>query len=324
MQRLGGFLIDKGLISSQQLAEALLEQLKKTPPSLGVLYENGSLGAQDVLDILRLQGDKFMDFRTACVKLELWRDEYDVALQSELALKRPKLGQILIEKDWLDPQRLLAELHGFQAYCEENTFSHELKKPLAVVPINKAKQTTSVGEELPVARAEFNPSFANVEAESVPDYLDLFSEEKKNALEITILSVESLGDDDKLADDVYETLDAFFGEYHSLKGAARSIGAALTERLIHEAEDLLTFFKRFSSKVETNDFVQLGSINLQVLDLLWALRDELLTAATEEQFWANDSSQLSYLSLLDDLHKMLWALNSRGYEVSLDEVNDMF
>lgn len=320
MDRFGNFLIDTGLISQAQLAEALLEQVTQTPASIVVLYENGTLSAEDVLNILTVQNEELMDFRSACLKLDIWTDDFTQELRESVSKRRPKLGEIIVEKGWLFPQKLFGEIHKFKAYCAKNNLCSKLEHPEQQVDDTDTLAATAT----PPTKVDFNPNFAHLEEESVPDYLDIFSEEKKSALELIILSVENLKEAGEAVGPVYETLDAFFGEYHSLKGAARSVGAALTEQLIHEAEELLTFFKRFSEKVSSDDFAKLSGINLTVLDLLWDLREALLEEATEEVFWQEKTTQTSYVALLSDLRQMLVELVSRGYVVSIDDLNDEF
>ncbi len=325
MKRFGDFLIDTGLISIEQLALALLEQLKSTPPSLVVLYENDCLDAQQVIDILALQSEERIDFPSACEKLNLWREEFVGVLQLETTRKRPKLGQIIVEKAWVDPQKLLAELHRFRIWCEENQISNKLKTPVVLASDTNKAQSDQLAPEpsaAPVSYNEFTPVFDHIEANSIPDFLDLFSEEKMNNMELTILSLESLAEADPEV--AYKILDAFFGEYHSLKGAARSVGAALTEELIHKSEDLLTFFKQFSTKTDATDFALLTAINLSILDLLWHLRDDLQEFTSEESFWQEEATRFQYLSLLDEIQQTLQKLHDRGYELSLDDISDAF
>ncbi len=323
MKRFGGFLLDTGLISTAQLAEALMIQIENTPPSVSVLYKNGEIDAEQVLKILTLQSQENIDFPSACSKLNIWRSDFSNVLRRRVAQTRPKLGKILIDKGWVEPQKLLAELHRFNSFCNEQQFASQLETP--ILSANNGSDEPSKKSSTEVSDAElpeikFEPIFTHVEIESVPDYLDIFSEEKKNSMEITILSLENIAG----SDEMYNTLDAFFGEYHSLKGAARSVGAALTEELIHQAEDLLVFFKQFSSQVSGDDFVDLTAINLKVLDLLWDLRNALMDNATEELYWNEKNSRVQYLDLLKNIHKRLRQLDNRGYELCLADLDDQF
>lgn len=329
MRHFGEFLVHKGILSTEQLAQVLIEQLQSTPSSIAVLSENGCLGTQAVLDILSLQSQERLDFRSACINLNLWDDIFEEKLQAEIYRARPKLGQLVINKGWVDPQKLLCELKEFQSYCTDNQLTNELQTPpaieaAAITHNGDSEQTALVNSSPREGETEYHPEFGDIEMDSILDYLDLFSEEKKSTLESIILSVETLMEGNVLAANAFEVLDMFFGDYHSLKGAARSVGAVLTENLIHESEDLLTFFKQFAEKVANQDYINLSEINLSVLDLLCELKSELAGFGTEEGFWGETSARSRYLVLLARLHKMLGELQSRNYQITLDDVGDLF
>ncbi|MCJ8339640.1 MAG: hypothetical protein MJK10_14315 [Pseudomonadales bacterium] len=320
MKRFGGFLIESGQISVRQLAQVLIEQINNTPASVEILYRESQLDAEQVLDILSLQQDEKLDFPSACAKLHYWREDFAFIIRRETIKARPKLGQLMIDKGWIEPQQMMGQLVDFKAHCEQNQWDDALTTPIAAVePMAKTDTAESLAA---LPEFEFDPVFSNIAAESVPDYLDLFCEDKKNNMKLTILSLESLADADSSA--VFETLDAFFSEYHSLNGAARSVGAALTEKLIHQSEDILAFFKQFSINVNSDDFANLTAINLSVLDLLWGLREQLVECASEEAFWMQSSSREEYMSLLQKMQLMLQQLNGRGYQVALDDISDEF
>ena len=327
MKHFGNFLVDRGIISSSQLVQSLFEQLQSTPPSIVILHNRDCLGTQEVLDILSLQNEEQVDFRSACGELGLWEERFEKVLQSEISRERLKLGQILINNGWADPKQLLSDLMDFQSYRTKNNSDHKLEEPKSFdsrVVVSIDSPIPSSEEANPEIDSDYSPAFGQIESDSILDYLDLFSDEKKSLLESTILDVELLKDAEGLAGNAFEVLDIFFGDYHSLKGAARSVGAVLTEKLIHQAEDLLTFYKQFSEKVKSQDFVNLSEINLSVLDMLWELRTELSSFSTEEVFWGEDSTRKRYLLLLKDLQALLLELQGRNYQVSLDDVSDMF
>ena len=120
MKRFGGFLIETGIISVEQLAQALLAQIKDTPASVVILADNGYLDAQQVIDILSLQNEAHIDFPSACRQLKLWQTEYSEIIRKKVLKNRPLLGQIMLEKGWIIPQKIMAELHRFQDYFQHH------------------------------------------------------------------------------------------------------------------------------------------------------------------------------------------------------------
>lgn len=320
MKLFGNFLLDAGLISAENLAQALIEQVKQTPSSLVVLYEHKRLDAKQVLDILMLQNNENVDFRTACIALNIWRDEFIDIIKAELAQKRPTLGQILVEKGWLEPLVLLPSLKQFHSYRAENNNNFALFSESNFQELKPQKNSPELITEI---FSGFEPDFTQVHISNAAEYIELFSEEKETAMELAILSIESLSNN-KSIEPAEEILDSFFTDFHSLKGTARGVGAILTENIIHEAEELLTFFKRFLHQVENSDFIALSSVNLIVLDVLHTLREELINSGSEQKYWEQADLKQKYLSGINDIQILMKEMEDRGYKIDLEEVRDMF
>ncbi|KXF82444.1 Hpt domain-containing protein [Enterovibrio coralii] len=317
MKLFGRFILDEGLVSAKDLADAMVEQVSQTPHSLEIIYQKGLISPEQLLDIISLQNDEHLDFRTACIRLDIWRTEFIDIINDEVAKRRITLGQLLVDKELVEPNKLLSVLKQYHVYRAENNNDFALFSENTLLDLNEGENDKSAQEIV------FEPDFSQVQLSNLPDYLDLFSEEKEIELEMQILAIESLGNAEQDVDPE-ELLDQFFTEYHSLKGTARGIGAILTENIIHESEDLLTFYKRFLHKVESSDFAALAATNLKVIDVLGHLRNEMIDTGTEESFWRKPELKARYLKALNDTKRLFVELESRGYQVDLDDVRDMF
>ncbi|NGN97442.1 hypothetical protein G5S52_07110 [Grimontia sp. S25] len=317
MKVLGSFLLEAGLISASDLADAMVEQVRKTPHSVEILYEKGLISPEQLLAIVTLQNDENLDFRTACLQLNIWKSEFIDIINKEVEKRRGTLGQLLVERELIDPPVLLSVIKQYHAYRSENNNDFALFSENAILDL--AEESGSDG----APAINYEPDFSQASEGNTSEYLDLFSEEKEIALELMILAIEKLGSD-KSEDSPEELLDKFFTEYHSLKGTARGIGAVLTENLIHESEDVLAFYKRFLHKLESSDFSALAAVNLNVLDVLSQLRNELVVAESEQSFWGKEDKKAKYLKVLEDIHKLNHELQGRGYKVDIEEVKDMF
>ena len=315
MKRFGGFLIESGQITVNQLAQILIEQINNTPPSVEILYRESYLQAWQVLEILSVQRDENLDFPTACIKLQYWREDFSFIIKRETAKARPKLGQLMIDKGWIEPQQMMAQLMNYKAHCERLQRDENLTTLVAV------EETVVAAGSEQLTELEFAPVFGVIEADNIPDYQQLFCEDKKNNMKLLILSLESMADAD--SNTVYRALNAFCGEYNSLKAAARSVGAALTEKLILQSEEILIFFKRFAINIEREDFSNLAAISLSVLDLLWRLREQIVECASEEFFWLKNSSRKEYMVLISKMQQMLLQMDSRGLQCSPADCRDI-
>ncbi|WP_028022330.1 Hpt domain-containing protein [Enterovibrio calviensis] len=317
MKLLGSFLLDFELISAKDLADVMVEQIRQTPNSLDIIYERQLITPEQFLSIVSLQNDEHLDLCSACIRLDIWRNEFFDVINEEVAKRRSTLGRLLVEKGLVEPHVLLPILKQYHAYRAENNNDFALFSENTLLDLNESEAE----ESAPLV--QFDPDFSHVQASDPSDYIDLFSEEKEIELELVILAIESLGSDKNEADPE-ELLNQFFTDYHSMKGTARSVGAPLTENLIHESEDLLTFFKRFLHKVNSADFAALAAVNLKVLDALSNLRNGMISSGSEEDYWQATESREKYLKTLGDIKRLNEELENRGYEVNLEDVQDLF
>ena len=312
MKLFGRFLLDENLISASDLADAMIEQIKTMPNNIVILYEKKMINSKQILDIISLQNNESLDLRSACIQLGIWQHEFTNMIQEEVLKQRIPLSQILINKGLIKPQVILPVLKKYHAYCAENSNDFTLFSEIDDIE-NEQKNT--------IQKIRFEPDFSQVKINDLSEYLAFFSDEKIVSLELAILVIEGLADN---TEDAEERLDSFFIEFHSLKGSARAIGAILSENLIHETEDVLSFYKRFLHKIEKNDFVLLAAANLHVLDVLGHLRNALISSGSEEGFWSNQAHKNHYLKVLSEIKSLNCKMNSRGYVIDIEDVREMF
>ncbi|MEZ8030349.1 Hpt domain-containing protein [Enterovibrio norvegicus] len=317
MKLLGSFLLDFDIISPKDLADVMVEQIRQTPNSLDILYEKALITPEQFLSIVSLQNDEHLDLCSACIRLDIWRNDFFDVINEEVGKRRSTLGRLLVEKGLIEPHVLLPILKQYHVYRAENNNDFALFSENTLLDLNESEA------EETAPNVHFDPDFSLIQSNDFSDYIDLFSEEKEIELELVILAIEALGSDKNEADPE-ELLNQFFTDYHSLKGTARTAGALLTENLIHESEDLLTFFKRFLHKINNADFAALAAINLKVLDVLSNLRNEMISSGAEEHYWAHAESREKYLKTLGDIKRFNEDMENRGFEVNLEDVQDLF
>jgi len=302
-------LIETGLLDTKTLAEALLEQLKSTPPAISILFDKGLITPKQVVEILELQELEALSLKQACDALALWNDDFQEVIS---AANRKPLSKILLDSGAVDPKSLLQNLEAISNNLDTSDGTFELK----LVKAPDASISTVDG-------FEFEPVFFNAEeviASPIIDYVDLFNDEKHEQMEEEVLSLRTLASELEID----ETLDSIFRNYHSLKGASRSISAPITGEIIHLAEDLIAFFKTHHKSLSKDDFSTLITINLQVVDMIWELRNRLEAEKTEESFWTDPDSQSQFIETASKITHFNNELESRGLSVDLDEMEDLF
>lgn len=317
MKIFASFLLDSGLLSAADLADAMIEQIMKTPHGIEIIYAKRLITPEQLLTIITLQNDEHLDFRSACLQLNIWKNEFSDIIEKEISHHRMTLSQILIEKGLIEQKILLPTLKQYHAYCTDN--NNEFALFSEIIPVTSQQVTENNTDHT----REFQPDFSLVQITNLADYIEIFSAEKEIELELKILAMERLSREDN-NDSAEEKIDDFFIDYHSLKGSARAIGAILTENIIHESEGLLSFYKRFLHKLEKADFAALAAINLVVLEVLSNLKNEMITSGGEHHFWSDTHHKASYNKALSDIKALSNKMNNRGYEITLDEVQDLF
>jgi len=109
----GEYLIDKKLINEESLIEALIEQVCLQPPVSKIVYDNKYLSTEQILKILKIQQEKKIDFIQAARQIELWSDHIDTQVTNKLNEKRLPIGEILLQKKYIQVDQLSHALDEF-------------------------------------------------------------------------------------------------------------------------------------------------------------------------------------------------------------------
>lgn len=307
----GEYLLESGLITEGQLLDAVFEQIKDLPTWAEVIRSRGWMSESDLLRIFATQAKCNLDFRVAAKQCDLWNDELDQKVEAELQKIRSPIGHILIRKGLISLDRLSSALTNFG---ELSKALAEIPKPEAtLIPFPEAN-ASPVATDLP-----FIPEFCSIEGPVVGEYAELLNEDKRGEIEKTILQWESTQ-----GEALEESLRNMYREYHTIKGSARFLKANLTEKLIHETEEILSLSTRFASRLNASDFERLTSVNLAVCDLIWELRDALSQTGSEESFWLAQETQQKYKAHFLKLMEFHKELEGRDYSVDLDALKDAF
>lgn len=317
MKFFGDYLIEKGLVTEERLVEALLDQVKALPTVAEIVVEKSWLDKGSILKVFGLQSSRNLEFRQACKELGLWKDQYDFEIKKEITRQRTPLGHLLCKAGVLSAEILSKNLEEFIAL---QSTGKAPESPAPVVELPKIEVAPTIPEEV------LNPEFQKVDESIAADYFELLNDDKRAELEKDVLVWETLGRDPsgQNLQDIDASFQRVYRDYHTIKGSARFIRADLSEKIIHRAEDLISFCKRFSQYLAPADFEKLTSLNLKVFDLVWDLRDRLRGEGSEESFWTNEAQRSHFLEVLKALKIFNDDLESRNYEISLDQVKDAF
>ena len=114
-----------GVISAEQLVDALEEQLNSLVPIGQLALEEGVLSARDIFDVLQAQNDSPNErFGDLAIEMRLMtRDDLMRLLMIQADRKRP-IAEILVEQGILDERQATSELAAFR---------HAVSRPQRIV-----------------------------------------------------------------------------------------------------------------------------------------------------------------------------------------------
>ena len=142
-----------------------------------------------------------------------------------------------------------------------------------------AVAASSVNEGLP-----FKVIFHHADRVAVRDYVESFSQQRRNEVERVIFAFELFAADPKGRVPMSDAVQSLYKDFRSLKGLARTVHAALTMNLLEEAESLVYVANDLDGFLipKVADF---SIITAEVLELVWEIKESMADCGTEEDCW---------------------------------------
>ncbi len=109
----GEFLLDRGLVSSEQVIAALNEQRQSRPFTGVVACEMGYLDAREILEVLHNQMVYQGRFLDTAVELGFMSGEQATAVLREQGNRKTLLGKVLVQMGALTEVQLRRAIHDY-------------------------------------------------------------------------------------------------------------------------------------------------------------------------------------------------------------------
>ncbi len=242
------------------------------------------LKEEAILRVLQEQIASNSTFVEACKKLDLWSDELATKYNSH----NQKAADVFINS--LTKENLLGEKH---------------------------KPKTQIAES-------FEVHFIIMDSGLTADFAETFDDRCAQSIEGHLLDLEKMASDPQQKLQFEEIMRSLYRDLHSIKGTARFISAALTEKLIHASEDLLGFAQQFHSQLSRDDLKNVFNQILKSIDIALALRKPIVEKQSEEPFWQDAASKNNYLSHLRNLQILKKELDQRGLQIKISDIASEF
>lgn len=288
-------------MNQDSLLQALVTTCEQISSLERVALEDDWFDKKTLVRIFSYQIQKGSSFEGICQELGLWNPE----IATKAALHQEAV------RDWF-----------IRVLCKEDGMTVET----VITDDSRDRKNLSSGAnpktQISTQPIEWSPSFAPVEPSMIDDFCEVFDDYRRRDIESNLLRIETHTRTELSQLD--GDLSHLYREFHTIKSSARFVKAELIERLLHLSEDILGFAQKFHTRLSPEDYEQLTTIFLKMLDEAWNLRITLEKTSSEEAFWTSESTQKQYLATYTALSQLKENLNSRGYKVDLSTLSSAF
>jgi hypothetical protein len=296
----GEFLVEKGVITQDNLVDALVEQIAATPPLCQLIHQKKILGTSKIFEAFRYQQDKQVEFMSACVALGFWNKDVQDKVSSALDEIRKPLGHILVSKGLLDLKKLTTMLDEFlsQLSIKETTTKNEVvsSQPVEVAPVEEILEKT-VESSSPILQdlvETYQPGILS-------ELEETFDERKRKMMRVAFSLIKDNAGVDKaickkLMLDIMKIV-------RSLNGLLGLLGLDKLSELLMSTEEYLNNVNSLVEDRSQIDLINDTEILIKAIDLAWSLRSSTITNANERVFFSEKKNYTDYDHVLGQLRK---------------------
>jgi hypothetical protein len=284
----GEFLVEKGVITEENLVDALIEQLANTPPLCQVIHQKKILSSAKIFEAFRFQQDNQVEFMQACKAIGAWTQEVqDKAFNSLDDIRKP-LGHILVSKGLIDLKKLTNMLDEFLSQLSMAPAAAPVPTPSPIpVPVVAPAMES---EEL---MESYQPGI-------LMELDETFDEKKRKMVRVALSLVkDNAGSDNaickKLMGDVFKIV-------HGLNGLLGLLALDKLSELLTEMEQYLSAIQPKLLERSKEQLVRDTDVLTKGIDLAWGLRMSIMNNATERTFFEDEQNSQQY-SLLTQVFK---------------------
>lgn len=287
----GEYLVEKKIISQNDLLEALVLQVQNTPTFLEVAFKHSIFQPEQILSILKNQVVEGVEFKVSAQSLGLWTLEAERQIQDALVKERVPLGKILLSQKKLEVKDLIAALDQFLA--------DQLDAQSEVVQ-EVEKLDEKAGDDLSTTPAPLSTDLSSSEEmiSARNCFLSHFSQELHLKIKGLVLELDL-------------THPEFSDQILSIQNELNSIlkqanlsnlkqSQELLEKVLAQSKKLVELSEESGEKVVW-DF---KSTTKKILDVLWEIRNAIELGQSEIEYLSSSESDSDIGSLLQELDRL--------------------
>lgn len=292
----GDYLVQKNVISYEQLLQALCFQIESMPSMIRIVIDNKIVDAKEMLELLKLQAKDDLDILEILKnKNKLTKDKITELEMKQVSFKVP-LGEALVKLKFSTMETI--ENHLKEFYDQKFHLSNEPQS------VNEVEISAAALESLKELGISFDGPATNVSITTgtpkpfIDQYLDLFSEKFKKKL---FKLIEILEKEINTDSDISNYLNSLYRDLHLLKGAIVLSELGQQEKLINAWENKIeALLTKNNDQIRTWCKSHL-SLLIQSVDILWDARTHIENHKTDELLEQNEKFLSDIESLIDKI-----------------------
>ncbi len=287
----GEFLVQKGVIKSEDLVLSLIEQISKQPPLCQIVFDLKLITSEKMMDVFRRQQDQKSDFITSCQDLGYWNDEIEKKVQSSLSDVRMPLGQILVNRGSLDLKTLTHMLDEFLSQAEVQESS-----PDSLPRASFTAQTQEAALEVPGVEEdiEYQPAM-------IMEIEDLFDDRKRKVIKVALSFIKDKSSSEEQV--VHKLFQDSLKIIHTINGLTMMLGVKHISRLLTLSEDILHHHLKANSSPEKHQ--EVADVLYRSFEEAWKIRNSLIEQNTEKNHFTILANKKSFQERVNELEMML-------------------
>lgn len=313
----GEFLIEKKIITTDRLLVGLVWQFEKQSSVLRILAETQFVTKQQILKIAKISWETKKDILQVGRELAILNDSQVEQVIEKQRQSRKLIGEMLVEIGAIGSDDLDGLLVQYQEQKALIASVGHAKLAPKEPPPTVTTEKPAASNRLEEIETEFSTiPWQSIEPSMAVEYSDFLDANKVGELEAILLGWER----DRKAD----YLRSYFREIHTLKGTARFVKAFLSEKIIHKMEELVSDMIRVSAFIQDDHATKFVDILLKGLDVLSAIKEEIVESLSESDFYEVKSNKKIIISYSAVLADMLAVCKTLEENIDLDKLEDQF
>ncbi len=275
----GEFLVEKGIITKDNLVDALVEQVSSTPPLCQIVFENNIIDSQKLFEIFRHQQDYSSDFISSCKTLGCWSQEVQFKINACLDELRKPLGHILVSRGWIDLKKLT---HMLDEFLSQLTVQIPKTEPVAV-QIKTPEISVPIVVSVPASSTD--DLLETIQPGILSEFDETFDEKKKKMVRVALSLIKDNLEADpnvckKLFSDILKILT-------TLNDQLAMLALEKITELLSAMIGAITKINASQGTLSKDKLSQSTAELTKAIDLAWTLKQSILTEATERSFFSD-------------------------------------